>query len=112
MGFEPGHQIIDLDKAFNKSFACDGDVESMVGGGALKRLTGISNAEDVEDQSIWDNMSRLLAVGLNNIIVLWSPDTIVLGGGLVIHDHMVSRRVGPISLLERKDHPGQEGFMR
>jgi predicted NBD/HSP70 family sugar kinase len=31
----------------------------------------------------WENEARLIAIGLHNCIVMWSPDCLVLGGSLM-----------------------------
>lgn len=69
-GFEPGHQIINKEKT----------LEEFIGGAYLKKKHGKSPS-DIKDADIRDEIEKNLALGLNNIIVLWSPDVIVLGGG-------------------------------
>lgn len=71
LGFEPGYQIIHNEKVL-------GDY---VSGRALETLTG-QKPEDIKDPKVWDSVARYLAVGLNNIVVFWSPDIIVLGGSV------------------------------
>lgn len=71
IGFEPGYQIIHNEKVL-------GDY---VSGRALETLTG-QRPEDIKDPQVWDSVARYLAVGLNNIVVFWSPDIIVLGGSV------------------------------
>jgi predicted NBD/HSP70 family sugar kinase len=76
-GFEPGHQIISIDTSDN--FA---DLESLVSGAGLLKSYH-KKAEDIDDKKIWDKVSKYLAIGLNNTIVHWSPDIVVLGGALI-----------------------------
>ncbi len=68
-GFEPGHQII-----IPEGNACDcggkGHLETYIAGSYLKENTN------------WDEVARYLAIGLNNIIVHWSPDIVILGGAI------------------------------
>lgn len=73
MGFEPGHQIIDLEGT---------TLEAYISGEALKRKYGKS-AENIDDPDIWDDVAKKLAIGLNNLSVIWSPDIIVLGGSVM-----------------------------
>lgn len=86
--FEPGHQIIDADGTIcpdctayedGKSF---GHWESMISGTSIKRRYG-KNPEDITDAKVWQEIARLVAFGLNNVIVHWSPDIVVLGGGMM-----------------------------
>lgn len=85
IGFEPGHQIINFDGI--NCTTCDGQghLESYISGGALERLYGIKPYE-IHDKKIWEEEARLLAVGLNNVSVFWSPDVIVLGGSMIVGD--------------------------
>lgn len=71
IGFEPGYQIIHNEKVL-------GDY---VSGRALEALTD-QKPEDIKDPEVWDSVARYLAVGLNNTVVFWSPDIIVLGGSV------------------------------
>jgi predicted NBD/HSP70 family sugar kinase len=77
IGFEPGKQIIDVDSGKN--------LEEMISGKSLKEKTG-KNPKEVGDQNIWDEHARILAIGLNNIIVEWSPNCVVLGGSMITGD--------------------------
>ncbi len=73
-GFEPGHQIINYETGER--------FENMVGGAALKAQAGIEPI-DIHDEAVWDREAELLAVGLHNSILHWSPDTVVLGGSMM-----------------------------
>ncbi len=72
-GFEPGHQYIEGTK---KNF------EELVSGNAILLGKGVA-PENIKDKSFWDAITQQVAVGLNNVAVFWSPNIIVLGGGLV-----------------------------
>lgn len=80
LGFEPGHQIIVPD-----GHPCNcggkGHLEAYVSGSALERIYG-QKGENITDAKIWDQVARYLAIGLNNTIVHWSPDIIILGGSV------------------------------
>lgn len=77
IGFEIGHQIVDLDGSMRHA-----DLESLISGTALERRYGQS-AEDITNPAIWEDEARLTAYGINNIIVFWAPDIVVLGGSLM-----------------------------
>ncbi len=66
-GFEPGHQIIEKNKT----------LEDLVGNKNLKK-----NNINLENQKnlLWWHEN--LAIGVVNTSLLWSPDLIILGGGL------------------------------
>ncbi|MCA9379364.1 ROK family protein [Candidatus Dojkabacteria bacterium] len=75
-GFEPGHQLISHDGRLAAW-------EDLVSGSGIAQRYGKSPSEIV-DQQIWEEVTRIAALGLHNLIVSWSPDTVVLGGGLII----------------------------
>lgn len=81
LGFEPGHQII---VPLGNPCNCGGKghLETYVGGFYLER-TYQKKAEQITDTKIWDEVARYLAIGLNNTIVHWSPDIVVLGGSIM-----------------------------
>ena len=74
-GFEPGHQIISMD---GEKFS----LEQLVSGTAIEKRYG-KRAEDIDDPAVWERVAADLAVGLNNTLVHWSPDIIVLGGAVM-----------------------------
>lgn len=86
MGFEPGHQIIDASGGFRARKDYVGgwgqDLEGMLSGTAVTDRYGKKPYEIIDDK-FWDEMARLLAYGLNNTIVHWSPDCVVIGGSMM-----------------------------
>lgn len=84
-GFEPGHQILSHD-------GCT--LESLISGNALLKKYG-QPAFTIKNKRLWRETAQWLAYGLNNTIVYWSPDIVILGGSMVL------RKVG-ISLSETK----------
>lgn len=82
-GFEPGHQIIQFgDKKTKCGCGGYGHLEGYISGTAIEKLHGVS-PQEITDTKVWDNAAHILAVGLNNISVLWSPDVIILGGSMM-----------------------------
>ncbi|PIR88635.1 MAG: hypothetical protein COU09_01480 [Candidatus Harrisonbacteria bacterium CG10_big_fil_rev_8_21_14_0_10_44_23] len=80
VGFEPGHQVIDVDRlALNTSE--HGTLEELIGGRAIETRYGDKPWH--LDKSEWEKFSRWLAAGLNNVMVMWSPELIVLGGSMI-----------------------------
>lgn len=82
LGFEPGHQIVDLESSLVCGCGGVGHLEAFIGGGSLEKRFG-KKPEDNDDDGVWDEVARILAVGLNNTVVHWSPDIVVLGGSLM-----------------------------
>lgn len=81
MGFEPGHQIIDPDNSLCP--LCDGnDLEAYVSGTSIEKRFGVKPYE-IHDPMIWDELAKFLAYGINNTIVYWSPDVVVVGGSMM-----------------------------
>lgn len=72
-GFEPHHQIIDADGSH---------LGTHISGRALEEHFG-KKPEFVADSKIWDKLAWRFATMLNNTIVYWSPDIIVLGGSVM-----------------------------
>ncbi|KKQ97435.1 MAG: hypothetical protein UT24_C0008G0055 [Candidatus Woesebacteria bacterium GW2011_GWB1_39_12] len=75
-GFEPGHQIIDLDE--ERSIK----LENLISGPSIKLKFG-QDPESITDVNVWKKIEKLIAVGLNNTILHWSPDVVILGGGIM-----------------------------
>lgn len=80
-GFEPGHQIIDADETLVKD-SQGADFEHLVSGHSIEDRIGRKPA-DITDEAFWDEEAKLIAYGLNNTIVHWSPDVVVLGGSMM-----------------------------
>lgn len=70
LGFEPGFQIIE-----------DGYLENFISGDGLQKRFG-KKPEEITDEKIWDEVCQYLAIGINNTIVFWSPDIVILGGNV------------------------------
>tara|TARA_B100000508_G_C11456164_1_gene276837 strand:- start:1247 stop:2092 length:846 start_codon:yes stop_codon:yes gene_type:complete len=84
-GFEPGHQILDVDH----TILGEGEeptLENLVSGSALERRFGMKPYEIPQSDKVWDQLAYYLAHGLRNTILYWSPDVIVLGGSMIVGD--------------------------
>lgn len=98
-GFEPGHQIIDMAGA-----ACPecnaphvhpdgkGHLEGYVSGTAVERRFGKKPYQIPQSDPLWKGLAYSLAVGLNNTVVHWSPDIVVLGGSMIVGDPAIPLR--------------------
>jgi glucokinase len=86
-GFEPGHQILNMDDNSVLCGSCGegGHLESYISGVAFSKRYN-RKAYEVHDQTAWEEAARILAIGLNNAAVFWSPDIIVLGGSMIVGD--------------------------
>jgi predicted NBD/HSP70 family sugar kinase len=80
-GFEPSFQIASYD-ASRRGFEPNHYIRYYLSGAQLKARYN-QDPPDIVDDTVWDEVSRWMAVAVNNAIVFWSPDCIVLGGPLL-----------------------------
>ena len=80
---EAGHQILSR-SALPHPGAPAADLESLASGSALKRLYGKTPSE-VEGKEEWFKALDWLAIGLTNSILHFSPEIVVIGGGMTRH---------------------------
>ncbi len=83
-GFEPGHHILNIEEALCAECSERGEFQDYIGGRSIEAREG-KRPEDIKDEKFWDYASKICAYGVNNAIVFWSPDVVVLGGGLIIN---------------------------
>ncbi|MCX6739149.1 MAG: ROK family protein [Candidatus Parcubacteria bacterium] len=74
-GFEPGWQVFSLSEG--QKYASD-----ILSGRSLEEAIGRKPYE-VIDPGFWNDKARKLAYVLNNVIVMWSPDVVVVGGSMM-----------------------------
>ena len=79
-GFEPGHQILIPN---GKKWTCGqrGCFEAYGSGTAFYKTYGV-RAEFCRDKKIWTKHAQIVGWGVVNTIIAWSPDIVVIGGGL------------------------------
>jgi predicted NBD/HSP70 family sugar kinase len=84
-GFEPGHQIIDagggLEVRGEPAYQ-NRTLEAYVSGSSVEARYHKKPFE-IEQPEFWEHMARILAYGLNNTIVHWSPEIVVIGGSMM-----------------------------
>lgn len=85
MGFEPGHQILDIDRTILGE-EISPTLENLVSGTAVEERFGVKAYEIPQSDILWDELAGYLAQGLRNTILYWSPDAIILGGSMIIGD--------------------------
>lgn len=88
-GFEPGNQIIDADGNIYDLGGMPGYLESYVSGTALEKRFN-KKAYEISDSKVWEEQARLLAIGINNTIVHWSPEIVIMGGSMILGDPAIS----------------------
>jgi glucokinase len=95
-GFEPGHQIVSLGANGATSNEILG-LEDQISGTAFLRRYG-KPAYQITKNEAWEEAAYLLAVGLHNLTLFWSPEVIVLGGSMMVGVN------GPTIPLESVQH--------
>jgi fructokinase len=85
VGFEPGHQVLDIDRTILGEDVTP-TLENLVSGTAVKNRFGVEPYEIPQSDVLWDELAEYLAQGLRNTILYWSPDAIVLGGSMITGD--------------------------
>ena len=95
-GFEPGHQIMDTTNLT--------DLGDLVSGGGFKIRFGV-DARRVTDGKIWAENERILAIGIHNTIVHWSPEIVILGGGLIEEEKYKIENLNNLLLKLSKNYP-------
>jgi glucokinase len=80
--FEPGHMILDPMGRFWPGCGQKGCFESLASGRAFEITYGVK-PELCEDFKIWEEHAQVASQGLVNVITMWAPDVLVIGGSLV-----------------------------
>ena len=104
IGFEPGHQILDIDRTILGEDITP-TLENMVSGTAVKNRFGVEPYEIPQTDILWDELAGYLGQGLRNTILYWSPDAIVLGGSMIIGDPAIK-----IDAIRKATARAMEGF--
>lgn len=79
--FEPGHQILDPQGRFWPGCGQKGCFEALASGRAFELTYGVK-PEHCEDFKIWEEHAKTVSQGLVNVITMWAPDVLVIGGSL------------------------------
>lgn len=85
VGFEPGHQVLDIDRTILGDEITP-TLENLVSGAGVEARLGVKPYEIPQTDTIWDELAEYLAQGLRNTILYWSPEIIVLGGSMIHGD--------------------------
>jgi len=88
IGFEPGHQIVDRSSIEGED-VYEATLEGRISGTALEQRLGLPPYE-IEDPQIWEELAEETAIGVYNAVLHWSPDTVVLGGSMIVGDPAIA----------------------
>ena len=80
---EGGHTTVDKDGPIC-SCGKPGHFESIASGKAIKRDFG-KYAYEIKDKATWDKIANNMAIGVGNMMAIFSPDVVVLAGGVSVH---------------------------
>ncbi len=84
---EIGHQSINYKTSSTVDIECECGapdcLEAFVSGNGIKKLYG-KPAEDISEEQ-WDEVAYNLGQGLRNLATIYTPDIIILGGGIIHH---------------------------
>jgi predicted NBD/HSP70 family sugar kinase len=81
LGFEPGQQILSIENDLYPYYNGLGYLESYISGTALEERFKVK-PEQLTNPEVWNEVGKYLALGLNNMIVHWSPELVIIGGGM------------------------------
>lgn len=84
MGFEPGHQILEINGLLCPTCGIPGHLEAYVSGTAISKKYG-KKPQNITDDKVWDEVAYYLAFGIHNSLLHWSPDVVILGGSMMKH---------------------------
>jgi len=79
--FEPGHQIVDVDGSIMGHIV---DLEFLTSGSGILKRFG-KETQEIQDENVWEEVASYLAYGIHNTLVYWTPDVVVVGGGLILN---------------------------
>lgn len=85
VAFEPGHQIVDIDRTVLGDEVLP-TLENLVSGAGVENRLNTKPEDIPQSDLIWKELAEYLAQGLHNTIMYWSPDVIVLGGSMILGD--------------------------
>lgn len=73
--FEPGNMFVADNNGVHQH------LENLISGSAIQKKYNMLPTE-LNDENAWREIEDMVALGLNNVTVMWSPEIIVLGGNV------------------------------
>lgn len=58
-------------------------LEELVSGTAISKRYGMHPKSIPKDDPVWEELARLLAIGVHNSVVHWAPDRVIIGGSMM-----------------------------
>ena len=78
---EPGHMVVDVNSEAIDGSERKGTLEVLASGITFEKQFGVK-PKNCENPEIWEQYAQILGEGIINVILLWSPEILVIGGGL------------------------------
>lgn len=76
-GFEIGGQYLSIGDTPQT-------LEDLVSGKAIQERYNVASPKDLgKEHPVWEKLARILAFGVHNTILHWSPDRVVIGGSMM-----------------------------
>jgi predicted NBD/HSP70 family sugar kinase len=76
LGFEIGGQYLTIDDKLST-------LEELVSGSAIHEKYGMHPRELGINSPVWEELAPIVAIGIHNTILHWSPDTVIFGGSMM-----------------------------
>jgi predicted NBD/HSP70 family sugar kinase len=99
-GFEPKMQIVDYDPSTHKAPPLNLFVS---GRGIYNRYH--TQPKDINDKKTWTEIENWIKIAVNNAAVFWSPEIIVIGGGVGLDPHFSILNIQQYINKRLKDMP-------
>ncbi|MBM3577930.1 MAG: ROK family protein [Alphaproteobacteria bacterium] len=80
-------------------------LEDLVSGHAIGERFGAPPESLAKDHPVWDELARIVAIGLHNTVAYWSPDRFVIGGSMMKEVGVSIDRTRSALLLLRRKNP-------
>ncbi|TLG77826.1 ROK family protein [Methylocystis sp. B8] len=80
-------------------------LEDLVSGHSIGERFGAPPESLAKDHPIWDELARIVAIGLHNTVAYWSPDRFVIGGSMMKEIGVSIDRIRSALLLLRRKNP-------
>jgi len=80
-------------------------LEDLVSGHAIGERFGAPPESLAKDHPVWEELARIVAIGLHNTVAYWSPDRFVIGGSMMKEVGVSIDRTRSALLLLRRKNP-------
>lgn len=116
LNLEMGHMRIpheNFSGSFKGSCVFHNDCFEGIASGNAMRMRYGENAEDINDDEIWEREADYVASAVNNLMLTFGPELIVIGGGLTKQEKLLPdvRRAAYKKINKYMDFPEPESYI-